>query len=100
MVETPFGTTTLYEYDVNGSRTSVKYANGIVAAYEYDKLNRLISESAIDKKVAHMVEYTYTLGAAGERFKARETGRTIEYKDTAIYYTNEVYYDQFFCSAK
>ena len=64
-VETPFGTTsyeydlldrlvrvvahdgtaTLYEYDANGNRTAVRYANGIVIKYVFDEVNRLIWES-------------------------------------------------------
>ena len=113
-VETPFGTTqyeydlmdrlirvvahdgtaTLYEYDVNGNRTAVKYANGIVVTYEYDKLNRLVREKAIDKNGAPVVEYTYTLGAAGERLKVEETGRTVEYEyDEAYRLTKETVTD-------
>ena len=30
------------------NRTAVKYANGIVVTYDYDALNRLISEKALD----------------------------------------------------
>lgn len=88
------GTATLYEYDVNGNRTAVKYANGIVVTYEYDKLNRLVREKAIDKNGAPVVEYTYTLGAAGERLKVEETGRTVEYEyDEAYRLTKETVTD-------
>lgn len=104
-VETPFGTTqyeydlmdklvrvvahdgtaTLYEYDVNGNRTAVRYANGIVASYEYDEVNRLVREKVLDKNGAPVVEYEYTLGAAGERLKVVETGRTVEYEYDELY---------------
>lgn len=108
-VETPFGTTqyeydlmdrlvrvvahdgtaTLYEYDANGNRTAVRYANGIVVSYEYDEVNRLVREKILDKNGAPVVEYSYTLGAAGERIKVEETGaasdRTVEYEYDELY---------------
>ena len=37
------GKATLYEYDENGNRSTVKYANGVVATYTYDCRNRLVS---------------------------------------------------------
>ena len=79
------GTATLYEYDVNGNRTAVRYANGIVASYEYDEVNRLVHEKVLDKNGASVVEYSYTLGAAGERLKVVETGRTVEYEYDELY---------------
>ena len=108
-VETPFGATqyeydlmdrivrvvandgkaTLYEYDANGNRTAVRYANGLVVTYEYDEVNRLVREKILDKNGAPVVEYTYTLGAAGERIKVEETGaasdRTVEYEYDELY---------------
>ena len=108
-VETPFGATqyeydlmdrivrvvandgkaTLYEYDANGNRTAVRYANGLVVTYEYDEVNRLVREKILDKNGAPVVEYTYTLGAAGERVKVEETGaasdRTVEYEYDELY---------------
>ena len=83
------GTATLYEYDANGNRTAVRYANGLVVTYEYDEVNRLVREKILDKNGAPVVEYTYTLGAAGERIKVEETGavsdRTVEYEYDALY---------------
>ena len=83
------GTATLYEYDANGNRTAVRYANGLVVTYEYDEVNRLVREKILDKNGAPVVEYTYTLGAAGERVKVEETGaasdRTVEYEYDALY---------------
>lgn len=79
------GTATLYEYDVNGNRTAVRYANGIVVSYEYDEVNRLVREKVLDKNGAPVVEYSYTLGAAGERLKVVETGRTVEYEYDELY---------------
>lgn len=79
------GTATLYEYDVNGNRTAVRYANGIVVSYEYDEVNRLVREKVLDKNGASVVEYSYTLGAAGERLKVVETGRTVEYEYDELY---------------
>ena len=83
------GTATLYEYDANGNRTAVRYANGLVVTYEYDEVNRLVREKILDKNGAPVVEYTYTLGAAGERIKVEETGaasdRTVEYEYDELY---------------
>ena len=83
------GTATLYEYDANGNRTAVRHANGLVVTYEYDEVNRLVREKILDKNGAPVVEYTYTLGAAGERIKVEETGaasdRTVEYEYDALY---------------
>ena len=79
------GYATLYEYDANGNRSAVKYANGIVVTYNYDELNRLISEKALDKQGGLVAQYEYTLGAAGERLKAEETDRTVEYTYDKLY---------------
>ena len=83
------GTATLYEYDANSNRTAVRYANGLVVTYEYDEVNRLVREKILDKNGAPVVEYTYTLGAAGERIKVEETGaasdRTVEYEYDELY---------------
>ncbi len=108
-VETPFGTTsykydvldrlvrvvahdgtaTLYEYDANGNRTEVHYANGIVIKYVFDEVNRLICEKVLDKDGELVAQYTYTLGAAGERLKVEETdgdsSRTVEYEYDDVY---------------
>lgn len=72
------GFATQYEYDANGNRTAVKYANGIVVTYDYDALNRLISEKALDKDGGLVAQYEYTLGDAGERVKVTEHGSTVE----------------------
>ncbi len=108
-VETPFGTTsyeydlldrlvrvvahdgtaTLYEYDANGNRTEVHYANGIVIKYVFDEVNRLICEKVLDKDGELVAQYTYTLGALGERLKVEETdgdsSRTVEYEYDDVY---------------
>lgn len=72
------GYATLYEYDENGNRSAVRYANGIVVTYNYDEVNRLISEKALDKQGGLVAQYEYTLGAAGERTKVEELDRTVE----------------------
>ena len=71
---------------------TIRYANGLVVTYEYDEVNRLVREKILDKNGAPVVEYTYTLGAAGERIKVEETGaasdRTVEYEYDAVSYTH------------
>ena len=104
-VTTPFGTTsyeydlldrltrvvdrngyaTVYEYDANGNRTAVHYANGFTTTYEYDLLNRLICEKAVDNEDNVVVQYVYTLGAAGERKSVTELDRTVEYTYDSLY---------------
>lgn len=79
------GYATLYEYDENGNRSAVRYANGIVVTYNYDEVNRLISEKALDKQGGLVAQYEYTLGAAGERTKVEELDRTVEYTYDALY---------------
>ncbi|MDO5561144.1 MAG: RHS repeat-associated core domain-containing protein, partial [Oscillospiraceae bacterium] len=66
------GYETQYEYDANGSQTAVKYANGITVSYNYDALNRLISESTLDSTGRLVAQYDYTLGLAGEQIKIQE----------------------------
>ena len=58
------GYATVYEYDANGNRTAVHYANGLTVTYDYDLLNRLICEKIVDINGDIVVQYTYTLGAA------------------------------------
>ncbi len=104
-VTTPFGTTayeydlldrltrvvdrngyaTVYEYDANGSRTAVRYANGIIVTYDYDLLNRLTCQKVLDIDGEVMVQYTYALGLAGERLSASELDRTVEYTYDNLY---------------
>ena len=79
------GYATVYEYDANGNRTAVHYANGFTTTYEYDLLNRLICEKTIDSKDNIVVQYTYTLGAAGERKSVTELDRTVEYTYDSLY---------------
>jgi len=79
------GYATLYEYDENGNRSAVRYANGSVVSYKYDEVNRLISEKALDKQGGLVAQYEYTLGAAGERTKVEELDRTVEYTYDALY---------------
>ena len=104
-VTTPFGTTayeydlldrltrvvdrngyaTVYEYDANGNRTAVHYANGFTTTYEYDLLNRLVCEKTVDNRDNVVVQYIYTLGAAGERKSVTELDRTVEYSYDSLY---------------
>ena len=79
------GYTYTYTYYDCGNRSAVKYANRIVISYNYDELNRLISEKALDKQGGLVAKYEYTLGAAGERLKAEETDRTVEYTYDKLY---------------
>ena len=79
------GFATQYVYDKNGNRTAVKYANGIEVTYDYDELNRLICEKALDKDGGLVAQYEYTLGAAGERTKVTELDRTVEYTYDELY---------------
>ena len=68
---------------------TIRYTNGLVVTYEYDEVNRLVREKILDQNGAPVVEYTYTLGAAGERIKVEETGassdRTVEYEYDELY---------------
>ena len=104
-VTTPFGTTayeydlldrltrvvdrngyaTVYEYDANGNRTAVHYANGLTTTYDYDLLNRLIKQETVDIDGEIVVQYIYTLGAAGERKSVTELDRTVEYTYDSLY---------------
>lgn len=104
-VTTPFGTTayeydlldkltrvvdrngyaTVYEYDANGNRTAVRYANGYTTTYDYDLLNRLIRQETVDIDGNIVVQYIYTLGAAGERKSVTELNRTVEYSYDSLY---------------
>ena len=79
------GYATLYEYDANGNRSAVRYANGIIVTYEYDEVNRLIKEKALDKNGGLVAQYEYTLGAAGERTKVKELDRTVDYTYDELY---------------
>ena len=104
-VTTPFGTTayeydlldrltrvidrngyaTVYEYDANGNRTAVRYANGYTTTYDYDLLNRLIKQETVDIDGDIVVQYIYTLGAAGERKSVTELNRSVEYTYDSLY---------------
>ncbi len=59
--------------------------DGTATLYEYDEVNRLVREKVLDKNGAPVVEYSYTLGAAGERLKVVETDRTVEYEYDELY---------------
>lgn len=54
-----------------GTKTT-RCTNGIVVSYDYDEVNRLISEKALDKQGELVAQYEYTLGAAGERTNVKE----------------------------
>ena len=48
-------------------------------------LNRLVCEKTVDSKDNVVVQYTYTLGAAGERKSVTELDRTVEYSYDSLY---------------
>ena len=52
-------------------------------------INRLICEKVLDKDGELVAQYTYTLGALGERLKVEETdgdsSRTVEYEYDDVY---------------
>ena len=79
------GYATAYEYDKNGNRTRVTYANGYTTTYDYDLLNRLIRQETLDNDGETVVQYVYTLGAAGERKAVSELDRTVEYTYDSLY---------------
>ncbi|MDE5582236.1 MAG: sugar-binding protein, partial [Ruminococcus sp.] len=79
------GYATIYEYDANGNRTAVRYANGYTTTYDYDLLNRLIRQETLDNDGEVVVQYIYTLGAAGERLSVAELDRTVEYTYDNLY---------------
>ena len=79
------GYATVYEYDANGNRTAVHYANGFTTTYEYDLLSRLVCEKTVDSDDNVVVQYIYTLGAAGERKSVTELDRTVEYSYDSLY---------------
>lgn len=70
--------------EIGNILTSTDYA-GNTTSYEYDEVNRLVREKVLDKNGAPVVEYNYTLGAAGERLKVVETSRTVEYEYDELY---------------
>ena len=49
-------------------------------------LNRLICEKTVDSEDNVVVQYTYTLGAAGERKSVTELDRTVEYSYDSLYH--------------
>ena len=73
------GDETCYKYDAAGNRTEMTYPNGAKTQYTYDKVNRLTCEKVLDTNENIVAQYTYTLGANGERTGVKETGRTVEY---------------------
>ena len=79
------GYATVYEYDANGNRTAVHYANGFTTTYDYDLLNRLVKQETVDIDGNVVVQYIYTLGAAGERKSVTELDRTVEYTYDSLY---------------
>ena len=79
------GYATVYEYDANGNRIAVHYANDFTTTYDYDLLNRLICEKTIDNENNVVVQYIYTLGVAGERKSVTELDRTVEYTYDSLY---------------
>ena len=83
------GSVTSYEYDANGNLTKVAYSNGLTTAYAYNAVNALTGERITDRNGAVVAEYAYTVGRAGERLGASESGRsgnrTVTYTYDALY---------------
>lgn len=73
------GYATIYEYDANGNRTAVHYANGFTTTYDYDLLNRLIKQEPLDSEDNIIVQYIYTFGVAVELKSVTELDSTVEY---------------------
>ncbi|MBR6402610.1 MAG: hypothetical protein IKS48_04435 [Eubacterium sp.] len=66
------GKATVYEYDELGNRSALRYPNGDVVTYTYDKCQRLKTELIKDSSGKQIAKYTYTLGKAGERTRVDE----------------------------
>ncbi len=79
------GYATVYEYDANGNRIAVHYANGFTTTYDYDLLNRLVKQETVDIDDNVVVQYIYRLGTAGERLGVTELNRSVEYTYDSLY---------------
>ena len=86
--------TTTYTYDAVGNQLATASPNGITTTYSYDTLNRLIRVSNAQSGGV-VSSYAYTVGPAGNRLQAVETGsaipqRTVTYGYDSLYrLTNE-----------
>jgi RHS repeat-associated protein len=75
---------TTYNYDPVGNLANYTYPNGVTSAYTYDTLNRLTQMGA--SKNGALSNYTYTLGAAGNRLTVAElSGRNVAYGYDSLY---------------
>ena len=73
------GGVTIYTYNGNGFLTKVEYPNGVTAEYTCDALSRLVEEIVSNSAGEVIAQYSYTLGAAGEKLEVQELERTISY---------------------
>ena len=65
--------TTSYTYNLVGNIATVTDPNGMVTAYQYNKLNRLTNETVKDANGNTLASYSYTLDNAGNRTGVTET---------------------------
>ncbi|MBP5433034.1 polymorphic toxin-type HINT domain-containing protein [Ruminococcus sp.] len=79
------GAVVSYRYDANGNRSETVYPNGQKTVYNYDKLNRLVSEYTVDDKDNVILKYEYTIGKAGEKTSVAENDRTVDYVYDKLY---------------
>lgn len=84
------GGSTSYSYDPVGNLKSYLYPNGVTTTYDFNSLNRLTSSNA-STPVSTLANYTYTLGATGNRTAVIElSGRKVNYAYDDLYrLTNE-----------
>ncbi len=87
-----------YTYDEVGNRSTVTYANGTNAEYDYDDLNRLTLLVNSKGDGSGISSYRYELASAGNRTKVVESDpndggpgpkRTVEYKYDDLYRLTE-----------
>ncbi len=68
-----------YAYDVNGNRSSLTYANGVVESYDYNKANWVVSLGNIWRNQA-LSSFAYTYYASGsQRSETDHTGKVASY---------------------
>ena len=75
---------TNYGYDAVGNLSGYTYPNGVQTGYNYGALNRLTQVGST--KSGALSNYTYTLGAAGNRLSVAElSGRNVAYGYDSLY---------------
>jgi RHS repeat-associated protein len=80
-VSDPAGGQTSYTYDPVGNLATVVYANGAIAEYSYDSLNRLTVLVNQQSGGTPISSYQYQMDAAGNRTHVtEESGRTVAYR--------------------